>query len=136
MDPSLAALAQMLKATQGRRVEENRPATSSVMVKATPPQLPAFQIPGLNAQGLQGLASAAKPATPAAAVPSPPPVVPPGNQPGVVPPMPPPVQVGAAPGMSPPGMAAPNMVPMPQTGPDLEAWRKMMDQMQFARQGA
>ncbi len=133
MDPSLAALAQMLKATQGRRVEENRPATSSVMVKATPPQLPAFQIPGMNAQGLQGLAGAAKPA---AAVPSPPPVVPPGNQPGVVPPMPPPVQVNAAPGMSPPGMAAPNMVQMPQTNADLEKWRAYMDQMQFARQGA
>ncbi len=107
----------------------------SVTVKATPPPLPAFQIPGMNAQGLQGLAQAAKPATPVAAVPSPPPVVPPGNQPGVVPPTP---NNGAMPPIQNGGFVAnaSNFVPVPQTNSELEKWRAYMDQMQFARQGA
>ena len=46
MDPSLAALAEMLKRTQHQRVMENpTPASSSVTIPATPPALPQFQSP-------------------------------------------------------------------------------------------
>jgi hypothetical protein len=86
--------------------------------------LPPFQIPGLPGAPLTpGL----PPFT--AQNPSMPPVTataqPPPQAQAPLPELPPSLAVASAPGMS----------QVPQTGPQLEEWRKLMDALQFARQG-
>ena len=105
MDPSLAALAEMLKRTQSQRAMENNP--QSVHIAATAPQLPAYQPQSSMLPSLADYMKQKQPPPPGAAPPAvppmqaqapmqPPPTIAPGDQPGVVPPMPPPVQIGAA----------------------------------------
>ncbi len=97
----LEMLANLLKSTQHRRAMENTPSST---VAATPPQLPQFQIPGMNAspvgtppflppQQAAAISPVAPPQT-AATPSSPPPTVSPGDQPGALPPMPSPTQIG------------------------------------------
>ncbi len=103
-DPSLAALAALLKRTQGQRVMENSPQT--VHVAATAPALPSYQAaPSMLPSMADYMKKQAPPVAPAptpvappvqTAQPpmQPPPSIAPGDQPGVVPPMPPPTQIG------------------------------------------
>jgi hypothetical protein len=91
-DPALLALANLLKQTQHRRVEENRPATSPAYQM---PQggLPPYQQPGMSLD-------------PAAYISSPAPAIP---RPGAVAPMAPPAAIpGGAPQVA---SAAPPMPP-------------------------
>lgn len=94
----------------------------SVSVRATPPPLPQFQIPGMNS--LPGFNPQAQPAPPpmAPSMPSAP-QAPAPMQPASVPPLPPAVNIGAAPGMG------------NQPGNQLDEWRKALDAAQWARQG-
>ncbi len=104
-DPALAALAEMLKAKQSAITH------APVHVAATPPQLPAFGMPGQTAgNSLPSMASYMKPyqtppiAPPSASMPQPAPgnTAPQGGPSPMadpsVPPMPAPIQIGAAPG--------------------------------------
>ncbi len=60
------------------------------------------------------------------------PVIAPGNQ--QPPPQPAPMDYGSL--AAPQALGSPGMMKMPQTSAELEAWRRLMDQMQIARQGA
>jgi hypothetical protein len=111
------------------------PPTPPLTVRATPPALPNFQIPGLNTLAggpfspTQTQALQAPPQTPAVPpMPAPVPIASaPGMQlpasPAAMQPLPPPIQIGAAPGMG------------PQANPQLDEWRRALDAAQFARQG-
>lgn len=97
---------------------------------AVPSSLPPFQIPGMpGAPPTPGMPpftaqNPVLPPTTVAAPPLPPPQAAP-PPPAAPPEMPPSLAIASAPGMS----------QMPQTGTQLEEWRKLMDALQFARQG-
>lgn len=96
--------------------------TPPVSVRATPPPLPQFQIPGMNS--LPGFNPQAQPAPPPMAPSMPPaPQAPAPMQPASVPPLPPAVNIGVAPGMG------------NQSGNQLDEWRRALDAAQWARQG-
>ncbi len=135
---TLMQLADMLKATQAKRALENpSPANYGAMAnpqamgaaqpQPSPPIQPAdyAQLAGPQAMGAAPMPSAAPPPSPPPAAP----IIAPANQQPPVPAVPPPEPYGPA---EPYGQG---MMKMPQTAAELEAWRKMMDQMQFARQG-
>ena len=105
----------------------------SVTINPTLPQLPDYEAPGSTANKYmppvqpQAPQQASMPA-PQAPPMQPPPAPMPQPMPGdtEVPPMGPPTQIGVAPGM----------LRMPQNQADLDQWRKLMDSLQFGRQGA
>ncbi len=131
-DPALMALADMLKQRQAQRVH---PAQSPVFAQGpSPTALPPFQPPGGMMPAFTNAPQPAPAAPPPPAQAPPPPAAPviaPGNQ---QPAPPPAADYGAL--AAPQALGAPGMMKTPQTAAELEQWRRLMDSMQFARQGA